>query len=147
MRDSIEKRLNHPLFQAVAVWAFAVAVMLVGWLLNLMSPKTTDELFPWSIAAAFLLLYAIMNSLLSLRADSFMKYWQASMYSYMALAFCIGVAARFISGIPIDEAGTYKWIFLVVTVGFLVFLSLINIVKKLVNFAEKEEWNQPRRPR
>lgn len=43
------------------------------------------------------------------------------------------------SGIAIGQAGSYKFIYLVVSVGFLVFLSLINMVKKIVNFAEREE--------
>lgn len=41
---------------------------------------------------------------------------------------------------------TYRWIYIVVTFGFLVFLSMVNFMKKIVEFAEKEEWNQPRRP-
>jgi hypothetical protein len=94
-----------------------------------------------------LLLFALFNSLLSLRADNFAKYWGSSVYSYMALAFGSGLAAWLFSGIDLRDAGTYRWIYLVVTFGFLVFLSMVNFMKRIVNFAEKEEWNQPRKRR
>jgi len=67
------------------------------------------------------------------------------MYSYLALAFATSMAAWGFSGIPLREAGSYRWIYIVVTVGFIVFLSMVNFMKMIVRFAEKEEWNQPRK--
>lgn len=145
MKVSIEKRLNNPVAQAVLILAVAAVVMLLGWVLQWMAPSLADPLFFWSIGAAFMLFYALMNSLLSLRADSFVKYWQASMYSYMALALGTATIAWGFSGIPIGEAGSYRWIYLVVSIGFIIFLTMVNFMKIIVTFAEKEEWNQPRK--
>ena len=92
-----------------------------------------------------MLLFALLNSLMSLRADSFAKYWGHSVYSYMGLALCSGMAAWLFSGIPLRDAGTYRWIFIVVTLGFLVFLSMANFMKNIVRYAEREEWNEPRK--
>jgi hypothetical protein len=144
MNISFEQRLNSPIVQAIAVLAVAILIMSLGWLFGWINPNASDPLFPWSIGSAFMLFFAMMNSLLSLRADSFMKYWQASMYSYSALALGTGLVAWGFSGVPIGEAGSYKWIYLVVTVGFIVFLSMVNFMKVIVKYAEKEEWNQPR---
>lgn len=147
MSISLDSRMQHPIWQAAAVLA-VIAVVLVGnWLMNLLSPESSDGLFPWSIATAFTLFFAVMNSLLSLRAESFAKYWQASMYSYAALAFGSGLLAWAFSGIPVGAAGSYKWIYIVVSIGFLVFLSMVNFMKIIVKFAEKEEWHQPRKRR
>jgi len=30
------------------------------------------------------------------------------------------------------------------TVGYLVILSIVSAMKNIVNFAEREEWNEPR---
>ncbi|MDO8971491.1 MAG: hypothetical protein Q7U74_12430, partial [Saprospiraceae bacterium] len=76
---------------------------------------------------------------------SFVKYWGASIYSYLALAFCTSMAAWGFSGIPLRDAGSYRWIYIVVTIGFIVFLSMVNMMKIIVKFAEKEEWNSPRK--
>jgi ABC-type transport system involved in multi-copper enzyme maturation permease subunit len=106
-----------------------------------------DILFPWSVTAAFLLFFALLNSLMSLKHENFGKYWGKSMYSYMALALVLGVCAWGVTGKTVGEAGSYKWIIFVVTFGFLVFLSMVNFMKRIVRFAEREEWNQPRRRR
>jgi ABC-type Na+ efflux pump permease subunit len=140
----IENNIGKPPVQAGLILIAGLILMIFGWALTASKLISQDPLMAWSIAAAFLLLFAILNSLMSLRADSFVKYWGTSMYSYTVLALCSGSAAWLISGIPIGEAGSYRWIIFVVTFGFLVFLSLVNFLKKIVEFAEKEEWNQPR---
>ena len=144
MKESLEKRLNSPIVQAIVVLSAAVIIMAIGWVFKRFQPESSDKLFAWSIGAAFTLFFAMLNSLLSLRADSFMKYWQTSMYSYMALAFGTGMVAWGFSGVPIGEAGSYKWIYLVISIGFIVFLTMVNFMKTIVTFAEKEEWNKPR---
>ncbi len=138
-------KLDRPPMQAAAIFAVVLVIMGIGWLLTASGIFPLDRLFAWSIGSAFMLFFAMMNSILSLRASSFVKYWGASMYSYLALALCTSMAAWGFSDIPLREAGSYRWIYIVVTVGFLVFLSMINFMKIIVRFAEKEEWNQPRK--
>ncbi len=133
-----------PYKQALYVAAASVVLMAVEYLVGLTRWFEKDPLFAWSIATAFLLFYAIFNSILSIAAPSFVKYWGQSIYSYLGLAACNGIAAWLFSGIAVNEAGSYKFIYLVITFGFLVFLSIVNFVKKIIQFAEKEEWNQPR---
>ncbi len=147
MKESYYKKLENPAMQALAILTGAVGLMLCGWFLTVTNVYPEEPLFAWSIATAFMLLFALFNSLMSLRADSFARYWGRSMYAYIGLALCTGLAAWLFSGIPLREAGTYRWIYIVVTVGFLVFLSMINFMKKIVEFAEREEWNQPRNRR
>lgn len=136
--------INKPYILAGILFLSALAMMLLALAVSAAHIMAMDPLFPWLVATSMLLLFAVSCSLLSLRADTFAKYWGLSVYSYVGLAFMNGTAARFVSGIPIAEAGTYKWIFIVVTIGFLVFLSLVNAVRGIVQFAEREEWNQPR---
>jgi hypothetical protein len=143
----IEQNITKPIVQAGLIFSLGIFMMGAAWLLTVTNVFLQDPLFPWSISSAFLLLFALFNSLLSLRADNFAKYWGSSVYSYMALALGSGLAAWLFSGIDLRDAGTYRWIYLVVTFGFLVFLSMVNFMKRIVNFAEKEEWNQPRKRR
>jgi hypothetical protein len=63
----------------------------------------------------------------------------------MGLALGNGLLAWGFSSLTISEAGSYRWIYVVVTIGYLVFLSLIGVVRIIVEFAQREEWNQPRR--
>jgi hypothetical protein len=144
MASSLFEKSISPIRLAIMVFLSASGISLLAFLAGWMGITEMDNLFPWSIATAFMLLYAIINSVLSLNADSFVKYWGQSIYSYMALAVLNGLVAWGLSGISIGEAGSYKFIYLVVTFGFLVFLSLVNFMKRIVQFAEKEEWSQPK---
>lgn len=147
IRDLFDKYIFFPPFQAALIFVAGLLLMLIGWLLALSGMKSIDQLFAWSVASAFALLFAIFNSLMSLRATHAGKYWGASVYSFLGLVLCNTTAAWLFSGIPLRDAGTYRWIFIVVTFGFLVFLSMVNFMKKIVQFAEREEWNQPRKRR
>lgn len=142
-----EKNITHPTFQAAVIFAAGLVLMTMGWLLSVSGLVVVGRLFAWSVAASFALLFAIFNSLISIRAAHSGKYWGASVYSFMALALCSGTAAWLFTGVPIRDASTYRWIFIVVTFGFLVFLSMVNFMKKIVQFAEREEWSQPRKRR
>lgn len=142
----LEKKVD-PVRQAAVFLGASAVLMALTRLFNLTGWYEVDPLFPWSIATALLLLFAVLNSLLSLNADSFVKYWGRSMYSFLGLALGNGLMAWFVSGVPIGEAQSYRWIYVVVTFGFLVILSMINLMKKIVQFAEREEWTQPRKRR
>jgi uncharacterized membrane protein len=136
-----------PFHQAGLIFAAGFVFMLGGIVFDKIGLMAMDPLYPWSIATGFLLLFALLNSLSSLQSDNVLKYWGTSIYSYMLLAAGSGLVAWQLSGIPIGQAQSYKFIYIVVTFGFLVFLSMVNFMKKIVNFAEREEWNQPRKRR
>lgn len=144
---SLFERKIAPPKQAAWVFGGAVSLMLIAVGLDKTGLYPMERLFPWSMATAFTLLFAIFNSVMSLNADNAMKYWASSVYSYLGVAFANGLAAWGLSGVPLGEAESYRWIYIVVTVGFLVFLSMVNFMKKIVEFAQREEWNQPRQRR
>ena len=95
----------------------------------------------------FMLLFAMFNSVISLSVADMIKYWGRSVYGFLGLAAGAGFLAYLFSSIPIGEAGSYRWIYVVVSFGYLVFLIIMALVRKIVEFAEKEEWTQPRQRR
>ena len=133
--------------QALLVFGASLFIIVCGWLTNVAGLIKGDPLFAWSIATAFMLLFAVLNSLVSISAANTLLYWRDSVYSYIGLAALNALSAWGVSGISIGEAGSYKWIYLVVTFSFLVFLSMVNLMKRIVKFAEREEWSQPRQKR
>ncbi len=143
----IDPSTLNPPRQALLIFALGMVLMLGAVVLDKTGIMGMERLFPWSIATAFMLLFALFNSLASIKATSFAKYWGISMYSYMGLGVALGLSAWLCSGVPIGQAESYKIIYIVVTFGFLVFLSMINMMKAIVNFAEKEDWTQPRKRR
>lgn len=72
------------------------------------------------------------------------RYWTRSILGYIALAGIGALLAWGFSSLSINDAGSYRWIYIVLTFGYLFFLSMIGFMRKIVDFAQREEWNQPR---
>jgi hypothetical protein len=141
------ERQHDPLKQALLVYAGALILMLLGWVIGKTGLYPVERLFAWTIATAFTLLFALYNSLMSLTAPNAIKYWGRSIYTYVALAVLNGLTAWLLSGVALNDAESYRWIYIVITFGFLVFLSMVNFIRRIVSFAEREEWNAPRKRR
>lgn len=136
--------IANPLFQGLIALAIIVLIDLGGKLLEWAGLLTLEQRFPYLTAASILLCFAMFNAVLSLSAPNTLQYWGKSIYSFLGLAFISVSLAWLLSGLRLREAGSYWWILIVVTFGYLVFLALVNTIRSIVNFAQKEEWNQPR---
>ena len=142
--QSIFERAYNPVQQALIVFGAVVVVTLLAKFVDLIGLIEVSVKFPWMTASAFMLFFAMFNAIFSLSSDNMMKYWGRSIYCYMGLAAVSGLFAYLTSSLSINEAGSYKWIFFVLTIGYLVFLSIMSLMRKVVEFAQKEEWHHPR---
>ncbi|MBR9921142.1 MAG: hypothetical protein GYB31_09905 [Bacteroidetes bacterium] len=142
--NSFYAKAYNPILQAVLVFATAIIFMVFGKIINGLGIMEVGERFPWMTAAAFMLFFALFNAIISLSSKDLNQYWGRSIFSFGGLAIASGLMAWLFSGIEINEAGSYRWIYTVITFGYLVFLSLMGMMKRIVEFAQKEEWNHPR---
>ena len=135
----------NPILQAALVFGAGFIVMLFSKILGWTGIFETNQKFPWMTAAAFIFFFAIFNSITSLSAKDLNNYWLRSMASFGGLAIASGFMAYLFSSLTINEAGSYRWIFTVLTIGYLVFLSILGFMKRIVEFAEKEDWQAPKK--
>jgi len=135
----------NPALQALVVLVAGILVTLTSKVVDSTGILPVGERFPWLCAASFLLFFALFNSIFSLSAKDLNQYWTRSMLSFAGLALLSGLCAWGFSRIHIYDAGSYRWIYIVVTFGYLVFLSMMGFMKRIVEFAEKEDWQRPRK--
>ena len=146
MTASNEKPLGNilnPVFQAAVVLSVVFAFNIAAVFAKAAGIEV-EQRFPWTIAASMLLFFAAGNAIMSLMAGNMDRYWSRSILSFMGLALTAGLMAYLFSSLTISEAGSYRWIYIVLTIGYLVFLSMITFMRKIIEFAQREEWNQPR---
>lgn len=117
---------------------------LIGKVCQSTGIMTIDEMTPWTISVAGSLFFAVFNSVFSLSSKDINVYWSKSTISYIILTLGGGLMAWGFSGISINGAGSYKWILIVVTISYLVFMSIIGFMRVIVAFAQKEVWQQPK---
>jgi uncharacterized membrane protein len=142
--ESIFSKTINPVYQAAMALGGVVVISLLAKLIGLTGITEVPQRFPWMSAASFMLLFAVFNSVLSVGSKDLMKYWRTSVYCFLGLAVAAAGVAYVLSSMTMDEAGSYRWIYIVVGIGYLVFLSLMAMLRKIVDFAQREEWNQPR---
>lgn len=142
--QSLFAKAYNPILFAGGIFTAHLVFVLVSKLVHLTGLVEVGQRFPWVSAASFLLFFAVFNSIFSLSAKNAGQYWSRSMLSFAGLAIANGMVAWLFSSLTISEAGSYRWIYVVVTFGYLVFMSIMNLIKKIVEFAQREEWNHPR---
>ena len=142
--QSFFSRALSPILQAAIVFGAILVFTVLSKLVKLTGLMEVNPRFPWMCSAAFMLFFAMFNSVFSLSSENMMKYWGKSIYSFLGLAVASGLVAYLFSSIPINEAGSYRWIYFVLTIGYLVFLSMMAFMRRVVDFAQREEWNHPR---
>lgn len=143
-QDSFSENINNPIIQAAVMLGGSIVITILAKGMAAMGIIDISDRFPWMSAAAFMLCFSAFNSVFSLSAPNMMKYLGKSIYCFMGLALTTGLFAWFVSSLSIGEAGSYKWIYFVVTIGYLVFLSMMGFMKNIVDFAQKEDWSHPR---
>ncbi|MEL7020983.1 MAG: hypothetical protein AAGK47_05205 [Bacteroidota bacterium] len=141
--DFYEKAYN-PFIQAGIILVSMITVVLLSKFVNAAGIIEVGPRFSWMSAASFMLFFAVFNSVFSLASKSLNYYWGRSIMAFLGVATSMAGVAYLFSGLSIDEAGSYRWIFIVVTFGYLVFLSIMGMMKGIVEFAQREEWNHPR---
>ncbi len=136
---SIFDRNINPFIQ-VGVVLFACLVFdVVSTGLRATGIVDVAQNFPWQVILSFLLLFAIFNSLLGLSAKDGNKYYLMSMISFVTLAAVGGVMAYWFSGMTMEEAGSIKWMYFVFAFGYLVFVSIVQVMKKIVELAQRQD--------
>ncbi len=142
--DVFMQRVQNPIIQAAILLGGVILVTFAGKLVQMSGWLFVPERFPWMTAASFMLTFALFNSVFAVSTPNMQRYWGRSIYSFLGLAVAAAGVAWLASAIPLSEAGSYSWIFVVVSVGYMVFLGMMTTIRGIVQFAQKEEWNHPR---
>jgi FtsH-binding integral membrane protein len=140
-QKSLFSRQVSPIYQALMAFGGVLLFCILSSFFSMSNEKLTQQ-FPWMIAAAFMLVYALFNSVFWISAKNNSQYISQSVISYVGLAAASGLLAYAISGLKPSEAGSIKTIFIILTMGYVVFLAIMSTIKQLITFLNKEEQNK-----
>ncbi|MDX1479407.1 MAG: hypothetical protein R3301_16950 [Saprospiraceae bacterium] len=129
----------NPVYQAIAVLGVSLVFVLVDKLGGVTGIWETEPRSTWIIMTAFVLFFALFNSVLSLRTKNMNKYWSRSIMCFVGLIAVSVLASTILSGVSMDEAGTFRWLFVVLTIGYLVFLVIVRLMKRIVDIAIRQD--------
>lgn len=128
-----------PIRQAIVIIIAIPVMIFIFWLPSRAGLFALDESFPWTVSAALTLLFGVGNSVLSLSAQDQNKYWGRSIVAYMTVVVASIAIAWLFTGESIYEAKSFKWIYVVFTFCYLLFLSIVRAMRKIVSIAQKQD--------
>jgi len=137
--DIILRIVARPLFQAIVIFIFSALLALLDYKAGVLGVGTTGKNSPWVMMTAGILFYALSSSILSLKAERQNIYWREAILTFIGLLVASGLFATLISGLSIDEAGSFRWIFVVLSFGYLVFIAIVRLMRKIVEIAIKQD--------
>lgn len=136
---SILDRQISPFVQLAVVLGIATVLMGISNLTPSAPYSSTQHIMPWVVLCGMILFFALVNSVLSFGAVEGNKYWGQSIISFAVLLVIGGCIAWAISGVSINNAGSVRWLYFVLTFGYLVFLSIVNLIKFFVKLAQRQD--------
>ena len=98
-----------------------------------------QEYFPWTVAAALTFLFGIANTIMSLSSRDISTYWRDSIASYFLVMLFGGLVAWAFSGLTVFEAKSFSWIYMVFTFSYLLFMSMVQAMRKIVSIAQEQD--------
>lgn len=130
---------QNPVFQAACILLLMLVFMVVSKVLLKSSLIISNPTFSWEIMAALILFFALVNCVFSLQSINQLIYWRNSIFSFAALLFLGGFMAYLFSRTSIFDAGSISWILFIFSFSYLIFLSIVNLMRFIVDLAQKQD--------
>lgn len=141
MKYWVERIIGNPALQAVSCLALILLFMLFDAATRPGPGDNADSQsnMPWVFVLAMTLFYALFNSIFGLKSQKPVRYFGHSIYSYVGLLVVGSLLAWLFSGLTIDEAGSFRWLYVVLTFGYIIFIVISRLMKQIVEIAMKQD--------
>ncbi|WP_236975661.1 hypothetical protein [Membranihabitans maritimus] len=93
----------------------------------------------WLYGSVACLIFAFFGSVTLLFAENFKRHWNQAIVSYIVLISVHILISGLISGVGITETDNYRRILIVVTIAFLVFISIAGLIKRFETWSKRQD--------
>lgn len=101
--------------------------------------KHNDPEIYWLMTLALMLFFIIINVVLGFKSNDLGIYYRDSIYSYIGLVASILFITALASGKSIFVMHEFQWLIKLMTIIFIVLLTILSLVKKIVGIALIQE--------
>lgn len=122
--------VNNPFFQSV--------FLLIIYLISAIAVMLLQYDIIWKLALTVNLLYIAMNSILGLQIRQYRNYIIASLLNFVLFNLILVKLSAVLSGIPFMQTQSIRPIFLTLWVCYPIFITIIFLVRFVVQMANEE---------
>ena len=134
--DNIKNRLLDPIGQAVLLLVTCLLCQLAAMIIFFESDG--EQSTPWICAGAFTLFYAFLNAVVSLQGET-KTYFSRSFYGYFLILFGSATLAYVFSSFSFDGSASIRWIFIMITFSYFIFITIAFFMRKIINYAQRQD--------
>lgn len=129
---TIAKQKATPINQALAALVIGLLGMALCKLLQI------EGSYLYFAAMVGIILFTIINTVVSLNHANFLRYTVPSYYVYVVLVALLFLAAKGLSGISIWSLPIYRMMITSITIFFFISSTLVRIIRLIYEMAESE---------
>lgn len=130
---------SKPIYQLALVMGMAIVFSLVDKVMPHHTELLEVNSGSWIVGTAMILCYIILNSVVALRVEPIIPYWSKSVTFYIVLLVFIYGWSYLLSGKGIDDVGSFRWLWIVLTLVYMVFFAIARSVKRIVDYANRQD--------
>lgn len=135
---SVFTKQIHP-FKQLVVCLIALLTFMGMLKLSGIAEAVSNKVMYWEAALVVMLAYVLFNSIFSLSYHNKNAYFRDSIFTFLAIAAAGGGLAYLFSGLSIDEAGSFRWLYFVFGFSYLVIISIVNLMRKIIEIVKKQD--------
>lgn len=132
-------RITNPFFQAGLIGGLIILLSLIDLMLPHSNTLLSPEAGTWVVATAMMLCYVILNTIIALRIEHVISYWSRSVILFIGLLVFSYIWCWLLSGRHIDDVGTFRWLWFVLTLTYMVFFGIARSMKRIVDLAIRQD--------
>lgn len=133
--DSLFNKQIQPIRQAIV----AVGALVIIMPLSMVFIGDGNTIYYWEIAFAILMCFSLFNAIFSIPFLKRTLYFRNSIFCYVGVATISGLLAFWFSGISLEQSGSFKWLYIVFTFSYLLIISIVNAMRKIIEIAKKQD--------
>lgn len=139
VNKSVYAKEYHPFWQAVVALGGAAVFMILGALMNAVAGVDLGIKFPWTTAGAFILMYAVFNSVNSFSTKNMLHYYRNSVFGFIGLLLGGSLLAYLFSQTHIRDAGSFAWIYVMLCLAYFGFIGITTFIRFIFSILRTEE--------
>src|SRR4030095_27983 len=130
---------QKPLHQVALIVGMTIVFTLIDKILPHNNLFFEEKSGSWIVGTAMIFCYIIINTILALRAEPILPYGSKSILIFVGLlAFTYGWC-YLLTGKHIDEVGSFRWLWIVLTMVYITFFIIARTMKRIVDIANEQD--------
>ena len=130
---------QKPLNQAALIVCMTIVFSLIDYVLPHHNDLFEADSGSWIVGTAMIFCFIIINSVVALKSEPILPYWSKSLLIFVGLLVFTYAWCYMLTGKQIDDVGSFRWLWIVLSMVYIVFFIIARTMKRIVDIANEQD--------